>query len=206
MNEGRLRPPPVQRILWRRTAVILGYGEIGRAIADRLAGFEMRVVGLNRTGRMAAGCEAMFPADQIRSAVAEGDLVFDARPLTRRTAGTVDRSVLDAMRPDAIFVNVGRAATVDEEALYHHLVEHPDFRAALDVWWHEDFAAGRVEQKFPFGSLPNFVGTPHSAGFGPGVERYVLERAVANLSRFFSGAEPRYIIDRSEYESGESPT
>jgi phosphoglycerate dehydrogenase-like enzyme len=197
---GTLRPPPVQRLLWRRTAVILGYGEIGRAIAQRLSGFETRVVGLNRSGRPAPGCGTMFPADRLVEAVKEGDFVFDCRPLTRATAGTIDELVLASMRPKAVFINVGRAGTVREEPLYRHLVNNPEFRAALDVWWHEDFAGGRLEQRFPFSGLPNFVGTPHSAGFGPGVEAHVLEQAILNLRRFFSGEEPRHLIDRSEYE------
>ena len=200
---GALRPPPAQRLLWRRTAVILGYGEIGRAIADRLSGFEMRVLGLNRTGRMAPGCSGMFPASRLVEAVREGDYVFDARPLTRRTRETIDESVLEAMKPTAIFVNVGRAGTVKEEALYERLRREPEFRAALDVWWHEDFPGGRIQHRFPFGELPNVVGTPHSAGFGPGVEAYVLDRALANLRRFFSGETPRYLVDRSEYEEPE---
>lgn len=206
VKAGMLRPPPVQRLLWGRTAVILGYGEIGRAIADRLAGFGARVIGLNRSGRMAPGCQGMFPADRLREAVGEGDYVFDARPLTRATAGTIDESVLASMKPTAVFINVGRAGTVQEGALYRHLLSHPEFRAALDVWWHEDFAGGRIEHRFPFSELPNFVGTPHCAGFGPGVEAYVLDRAVVNLRRFFFGEEPRYVVDRKEYEMSQPTT
>lgn len=201
VTSGTLRPVPDQRLLWGRTAVILGYGEIGRAVADRLAPFGVRVIGLNRSGRMAPGCEGMYSADHLVDAVREGDFVFETRPLTRDTRATIDETVLGAMRPDAVFINVGRAGTVDEAALYRHLQEHPEFRAALDVWWEEDFAAGRIELRFPFGSLPNVVGTPHCAGFGPGVEEYVLRRALANLRRFFSGEEPRYLIDRSEYDT-----
>src|SRR5208282_4618893 len=200
VQAGTLRPPPVQRLLWERTAVILGYGEIGRAIAARLGGFETRIVGLNRSGRAAPGCNEMFPSDRLIDAVKEGDFVFDARPLTRATEGSIGESVLASMKSTAVFINVGRAGTVREEALYRHLVTHPDFRAALDVWWHEDFASGRLDNRFPFAGLPNLVGTPHSAGFGPGVETYVLERAVANLARFFGGEEPLYVVDRSEYE------
>ena len=114
--------------------------------------------------------------------VKEGDFVFDARPLTRATEGSIGESVLASMKSTAVFINVGRAGTVREEAMYRHLVAHPDFRAALDVWWHEDFASGRLGNRFPFAGLPNLVGTPHSAGFGPGVETYVL-RARARQPR-----------------------
>ena len=199
VRAGTLRPPPVQRLLWRRTVLILGFGEIGRAIATRLAGFEVHLRGLNRTGAPVEGCERMFASDQLLDAVRGADFVFDARPRTKATEGTIDRAVLEAMEPTAVFVNVGRARTVREEDLYHHLRTHPEFRAGLDVWWHEDYVNGRLEHRFPFYDLPNVVGTPHSAGFGAGVERYVLERALANLTRYFSGETPLHLVDPSEY-------
>jgi phosphoglycerate dehydrogenase-like enzyme len=195
----RLRPSPVHRLLWGRTAVILGYGEIGRAIAARLTGFQMRIVGVNRTGRMAPGCDMVYPSDRLREALAAGDFVFDARPLTLKTAGTIGAEELRTMPPEAVYVNVGRAGTVDEEALYHHLLDHPGFRAALDVWWEEEFATGTFSARFPFGELENFVGTPHCAGVGSSVEPYVLSRAVENLARYFRGESPLYVADRQEY-------
>ncbi len=196
---GTLRPPPTHRLLWRRTTTILGYGEIGRAIASRLQPFEMQVFGLNRTGRMAPGCIGMYPSDRLTDAVRDADFVFDARPLTRLTEGSIDRTVLEAMRPEAIFINIGRAGTVREEDLYRHLERHPEFRAGLDVWWHEEFAQGRIVHRWPFYELPNAVGTPHCAGFGPGVDAYVFDQALTNLARFFSGESPRYIVDPAEY-------
>ncbi len=199
VRAGELRPPPEQRLLFRGTAVVLGFGEIGREVAIRLAGFGMRVVGLNRTGRMAPNCEAMYPADRLREALAEADLVVDVRPLTRATAGSIGAGELGAMRAEAIYVNVGRAGTVDPSALYHHLVDRPGFRAALDVWWEEDYAAGRFALRFPFADLPNFVGTPHCAGLGPGSSAYVLRRAVANLARFFRGESLLHVADRGDY-------
>ena len=197
---GRLRPAPVNRALWHRTAVILGYGEIGRAIAARLQGFEMRIIGVNRDGTGAPGAETMFPADRLMEALRAGDLVFDARPLTRSTRASIGAGQLAAMPPEGIYVNIGRAGTVDEEALYRHLVDHPEFRAALDVWWDEGFAEGTLRYRFPFPALPNFIGTPHSAATAPPVEEYAAACALRNLARFFAGERPRYIVDRSEYE------
>ncbi|MGI0156563.1 MAG: NAD(P)-dependent oxidoreductase, partial [Thermoplasmata archaeon] len=121
------------------------------------------------------------------------------RPLTRRTVGTIGKDALEAMRPNAIFVNVGRAATVDEEALFRHLRTHPGFRAGIDVWWNEDFASGALPSRFPFGDLPNFVGTPHSAGHAAASESRGLRLALENLGRFFHDGKPAHRIDRSEY-------
>jgi len=196
---GRARPVPELRTLYGETAVVLGFGAIGRAIADRLHAFGAQVVGVNRIGGGAPGCDRMYPAERLREAVGAGAFVFDARPLTVRTAGSLGTAEFAAMRDDATFVNVGRAGTVDPAALYERLRTHPRFRAALDVWWDEDLAAGVIRSRFPFASLPNFVGTPHWAGFAPGVEAYALRTALENLARFFSGARPLHLVDRGEY-------
>jgi phosphoglycerate dehydrogenase-like enzyme len=199
VRTGHLRPAPEHRILYRSTAVILGYGVIGREIARRLAAFEVRVIGVNRDGTPAPGVEVMFPASRLREAVGLGAFVFEVRPLSRRTAGTIGAAELEAMRPDAVFVNVGRAGTVVEEALFRHLETHPSFRAGLDVWWEEDYGTGRLPSRFPFSSLPNFVGTPHSAGVASGIEADILQRAAENLGRFFRDGAPQHVVDRGEY-------
>ncbi len=201
VRRGELRPAPEHRVLSGGTAVILGYGEIGREVARRLAAFDLRIVGVNRTGRMAPGVQGMYPADRLFEALAEGSVVVDARPLTRATERSIDARALGAMRPEAVLANVGRAATVDEEALYRHLVAHPEFRAAFDVWWEEDYGGGRLGDRFGLARLPNFVGTPHCAGVGPGVEARVLDRALENLARYFRGEPPRHVVDRREYRA-----
>ncbi len=196
---GRARPAPELRSFWQQTALILGYGEIGRALAERLHALGARVQGLGRTGAPAPGAERMYAADQLLEALSDAALVVDARPLTARTLRTLDARAFAAMREDAVFVNVGRGGTVDEETLYRHLESHPRFRAALDVWWAEDFAHGRLTSRFPFTSLPNFVGSPHWAGFAPPVQAYALRTALDNLARWFAGERPRHVVDRSEY-------
>jgi len=199
VRAGRLRPPPTQRLFAGATAVILGYGAIGRAIADRLRGFDVTVVGVNRTGQMAPGVVSMYPADRLDEALAVGDLVFDARPLTRSTRGSIGRAQLERMRPRAIYVNVGRAATADEEALYRHLESHLEFRAGTDPWWGEDFVHGTFHTRFPFWELPNFVATPHSAGYGAGTIDRALTFALRNLARYFATGDPEHLVDRRDY-------
>jgi len=196
---GTLRPAPDHRTLWHRSVAILGYGAIGRAIADRLRGFDCRIVAVNRKGEPAPGADEALPASRLVEALAGAQVVFDARPLTTLTRGSIGAAELRAMPSDGILVNVGRAGTVDEQALYQHLRAHPKFRAALDVWWGEEFATGAIRHRFPFASLPNVIGTPHSAGYAPDVEEYALRKAVANLVRFFAGEPPLHLIDRAEY-------
>jgi len=142
----------------------------------------------------------MFPAERLGDALAEGDLVFEARPLTRLTSGSIGAPELARTRPNAVLVNIGRAATIDEEALFRHLKDHPSFRAAIDVWWDEEFGDGVLRSRFPFADLPNFVGTPHCAGFAPNIEPVIFDRAAENVARYFRDGRPRYVVDRAEYE------
>ena len=199
VREGRLRPVATQRTLYGAMGLVLGYGEIGTEIGRRLAAFGARVAGLNRTGRPAPGVERMFSSEQLSEALSAADLVFDVRPLTRRTTGSIGRAEFERMRPDATLVAVGRAGTVDEGALYGHLQSHPEFRAAFDVWWNEDYRAGTLGARFPLASLPNFVGTPHCAGAVAGAEGRALDFALENLVRFFRDGRPRFVVDRAEY-------
>lgn len=200
IEAGTLRPAPRGRSLIDATAVILGYGAIGRAIAERLAPFGARVVGLNRTGSPAPGAAEMFPASKLREALGAGSFVFEVRPLTGATVGTIGAVELAAMRADAVFVNVGRARTVDQTALFEHLRTHPEFRAAFDVWWEEDLAGGTLVSAHPFAQLANFYGTPHSADTFEASDRRALQMALENLVRFFRDGRPLFTADRSEYE------
>jgi len=197
--QGRLRPPPTASTFRGRTALILGYGSIGREIAARLAGFDMRILGLNRTGRMAPGVDAMYPADRLDEALGEADVVFEVRPLTRETRGSLGAAQFARMRPAAVFVNVGRAATVVEQALYEHLRDHPEFRAGIDVWWDEGFADGQLGRTHPWTDLPNLTGSPHNSGAVPEAMSYSLGRVLENLARFFRGEEPLYLADPTDY-------
>lgn len=200
LERGRLRPPPHERTLIDATAVILGYGAIGRAIAERLDPFGARIVGLNRTGVPEAGVAQMFPASRLRDALRAGSFVFETRPLTRATVGSIGAAELAAMRSDAVFVNVGRARTVDQEALYEHLTSHPEFRAAFDVWWEEDYERGTIPSAPSFAQLPNFYGTPHSADSFADSDRRALRMALVNIARFLRDGHPLFVADRAEYE------
>lgn len=205
LRKGELRPLPPNTILRGRTVLLLGYGSVARRIASPLRVMGMRIEGLSRTRRAEPGTSRMFLASELRGAASKPDVVIDCRPLTQLTRGTIDRPILESMQRDAILVVVGRAGTVDEEALYRHLRANPTFRAGTDVWWHEDLHAGRLGRDQRFLRLPNFVGTPHSAGYSlamePAVESRAYDMAMENLARFFGGKVPRHLADRREYDA-----
>jgi phosphoglycerate dehydrogenase-like enzyme len=204
-REGRLRPAPENRSLRGLTATILGFGEIGHEVAKRLKSFGMKIVAVGRVGRPDPLADESMAATELAKALATADLVIDARPLTDLTRQSIGTRELQAMKSAAIYVNVGRAATIDEAALFEHLKSHPEFRAATDPWWDEDFVAGTIGHRTAIAQLPNFLGTPHNSANGPGAREYALGRALENLSRFFQGETPLYLADRHEYGERSTP-
>jgi phosphoglycerate dehydrogenase-like enzyme len=196
---GKLRPAPESRSLVGRTVLLLGYGEIARAIAARLHPFGAVIEGVNRDGTAREGCDRMFPASQLGIALSRADVAIDCRPLTVATKNSVGAAELGRMKPASLYVNVGRAGTVDEAALFAHLQSHSDFRVGMESWWLEDYEKGTLGSHFPIAALPNFIGTPHNAGFVAGSRPFILNSALDNLARFFAGQPPRFVADPAEY-------
>jgi phosphoglycerate dehydrogenase-like enzyme len=199
---GRLRPTPSIRFLSGKTAVIVGFGAIGGAAAERLRCLGLRIVGVSRTGAPDARAEETVALDRLEEALGRAAVVIDALPLTRATRGLFDRRRLERLPAESIFVNVGRAETVDPAALEQLLASRPGFRAGLDVWWEEDFPDGRLGLPFDVARYPNLLGSPHRSGVVPEAREYVLDRALENLARFFRGEAPRYVGAREEYDPG----
>jgi len=199
VKAGKLRPAPEARSLVGRTVLLLGYGEIARALSARLHPFGVTVEGVNRDGSARDGCDRMFPASQLATALARAEVAIDCRPLTVATRNSIGAAELGRMKPNAVYVNVGRAGTVDEAALFAHLQSHPDFRVGLESWWQEDYVKGTLGSRFPYASLPNVIGTPHNAGFVAGSRPSILNSALDNLARFFGGQPPRFVADPAEY-------
>src|SRR5207247_10692489 len=118
---------------------------------------------------------------------------------TVRTRGPIGARELGLMKPDAILVNVARGAIVDEGALYEHLRTSPEFRAGLDVWWHEP-ADGGFRTDHPFFELPNFLGSPHNSAIVPGVLETAARRAAENVGRYLRGEPFTGLMRREDYE------
>lgn len=199
VKAGRLRPIPEGRSLEGRTVLLLGFGEIAGAIARRVRPFGATVEGVNRDGSARDECDRMFPAAELRAALARADVAIDCRPLTTATRSSIGKAELAAMKPTAVYLNVGRAGTVDEAALFEHLRTHPEFSAGIEAWWEEDYEGGTLGSRFPIAQLPNVIGTPHSGGFVAGSRPRILNAALDNLARYFAGAPVRFVADPAEY-------
>jgi phosphoglycerate dehydrogenase-like enzyme len=175
---------------------IVGFGGIGRATARLARAFGMRVLALRR--RPGAGPEALADAvygpERLADLFAECDAVQLALPLTPATRRLIGARELRAMKNDAVLVNVGRGAVVDEAALVEALRAGRPRAAALDV-----FETEPLPRDSPLWSLPNVLISPHAADQVPG---WLYEATLVfrqNLDRFLAG-EP--IENRADLELG----
>lgn len=187
------------RELRGRTCAILGLGGIGRAVAALMGALGMRVVGLTASGTSTAPVDFVGTPADLERVLREADVVVLTLPLTAATRGLIGARELGWMHEDAILVNVARGPIVDEEALYRHLLEHPRFSAALDVWWDEPFADGRFHAGHPFLELPNVLGSPHDSGIVDGWFELGLRRAALNVRRHLLGEPVVGVAHRQDY-------
>jgi phosphoglycerate dehydrogenase-like enzyme len=124
--------------------------------------------------------------------LAASDVVVMCAPLTVDTQRMIGDRELRAMKPSAYFVNVGRGATVDEDALARALRERRLAGAAIDVFAEEPPPAGH-----PFFGLDNMIVSPHVSGFLPSYDDKCTDLFADNLRRYLAGAPLLNLVDRA---------
>jgi lactate dehydrogenase-like 2-hydroxyacid dehydrogenase len=159
---------------------IFGLGHVGRAIARRAEGFAMPI----------AYCERQ-PVDvayrfvpELEVLARDSDFLVVAASGGPATQGIVDRSVLDALGPAGILVNVARGSVVDEAALIAALADGRLGGAGLDVFAHEP----QVPQAL--WAMDNVVLQPHQASATLETRRAMADLVLANLAAHFAGRPP----------------
>ncbi|KLN55710.1 2-hydroxyacid dehydrogenase [Variovorax paradoxus] len=173
-----------------KTLGILGFGRIGQAVARRAAlGFGMPVLyHARRSVDLAAqapelqGRATHTPLDEL---LARSDIVLAMLPLTDATRGMIDAAFFARMKPGASFINGGRGATVNEEALLHAL-DHGTLRAAgLDV-----FAKEPLPADSPLRTHPRVTPLPHIGSATHETRHAMAELATTNLLQVLAGEKP----------------
>lgn len=170
------------RDLQGQTAVVVGWGPVGRELARLLQALGLQVVVVRRSAEAAAeGIRTVADTD-LRSVLPQADWLLLACPLTERTRGLIGAAELALLPPHCGLVNVARGEIVDEPALIDALRGQRLAGAYLDV-----FAQEPLPEDSPLWDLPNVIATPHSAGFSDGNEERVAGMFLENLARWTRG-------------------
>jgi phosphoglycerate dehydrogenase-like enzyme len=167
--------------------LVVGFGSIGRAVREMLAPFKCEVAGVARTAR-----DGIHAIDELPALLGEFDVVVNLLPLTEQTQALFGARELGLLRDDALYVNAGRGATTDTDALVAEL-ESQRIRAVLDVVDPEPLPA-----EHPLWTAPNVMISPHSAGDTPAADRAAWALAAEQLRRYVAG-EPLENVVRDGY-------
>lgn len=166
-----------------KTLLVYGLGRIGERIARIAKAFDMRVIGIRRSGGAAPpSVDRLGTPAELLSLLPQADVVVLACPLSAETRGLIDAKALAAMKPSALLINVARGPVVDEPALIAALGDKRIAGAGIDVTVVEPLDAAS-----PLWSLENVVLTPHTAGETRRHEANVIDILIDNLGRLERG-------------------
>jgi phosphoglycerate dehydrogenase-like enzyme len=176
--------------LWRKKACVVGLGNLGHTIAERLSMMGMTLRGVNRSPVTAdrlqqSGIEEFFPLSRLREAVSGCRFVVAALALNDETQGLFDEDFFRAMDEDSFFINVARGALVQEDALLGALNNLHLAGAGLDVLRDEPPSPDNPLLTHPLVTL-----TPHIGGNTDESAKGILEFIRDNVDRLSRGEEP----------------
>ncbi len=169
-------------LLAGKTALVVGSGVSGSAIGKLLQAFGMTTIVATRTPRPVEGFDRSVPLTELAATAPEADFVIDVLPGGPEHAGVVSRSVFDAMKPSAVFINVGRGETIDEPALIDALRAGRIAGAGLDV-----VARTPLAPDSPLWDMPNVLLSPHIGAYFREYEEHMMPILIGNMRLFLAG-------------------
>jgi glyoxylate reductase len=175
--------------VWGKTLGIVGFGRIGRAVARRAGGFQMKVI-YTDAQRVPEGVEKELNATfcEMNTLLAESDFISVHVPLLPETRGLFDAPKFYRMKPTAFLINTSRGPVVNEAALVGALEERKIAGAALDVYENEPFIHPGLKRA-------NVVLAPHIASASLETRTKMACIAANNVIALFAGQRPPNILN-----------
>ena len=169
-----------------QTVGIVGYGDIGRAVAARVRAMGMKVIAVKRHVSTQKNpdplADQIYGPDHLIEMLSRCDYIVVAAPLNAETLGLIGEAEFAAMKSSAVIINVGRGPVIEERAMIKALSERKIKGAALDVFAEEPLPKGH-----PFYQLENVLLSPHCADHTPDWLDNAMRFFIAQFERFRRG-------------------
>lgn len=178
-GHGHWQPMPGRRSLADARVLVLGYGSIGRALAERLLPMRTTITAVASRGRDDDLVGRVRGIDDLPDLLPEQDVVVVLVPLSEATRGLLDDDALALLPDGALVVNVARGPVLDTEAVLRHAGR---LHFALDVTDPEPLPDGH-----PLWSAPEVLITPHVAGGTTAMLPRIAALVRAQLERMVAG-------------------
>ncbi len=175
--------------VWGKTLGLVGFGRIGRAVARRAAGFQMKVIYYDSV-RVPLDVERGYRVEcrDLSTLLGESDFVSVHVPLLQETRGLFNAKTFAQMKPTSFLINTSRGPVVEETALVHALENKKIAGAALDVYENEPAIHPGLQR-------PNVVLTPHIASASLETRTRMACMAAENVVALFKGRRPPNILN-----------
>jgi phosphoglycerate dehydrogenase-like enzyme len=189
---GIWEPFDVQEI-GGQTVGILGYGDIGRAVASRVRAMSMRVLATKRQvpGSADPMVDRFYKPEERREMIALCDYIVATAPLTEETRHMISDPEFAVMKPAAVVINVGRGPVIDEAALQRALTAKRIKGAALDVFENEPLPPGHLLYK-----LENVLLSPHCADHTSDWQDQAMRFFLNQYGRFEKGEPLNNMVNK----------
>jgi glyoxylate reductase len=176
------------------TLGLIGFGRIGKAVARRALGFDMRVVYYDPSEQEGYP-ELNAQRVELETLLEESDFISLHTPLTPDTHHLIDSQALSKMKPSAVLINTARGPVVDSGALYEALKDRRIFAAALDVTEPEP-----LPQDSPLLALDNIILAPHIGSAGKAARENMSGLAARNLIAGLKGERLPHCVNPQVYK------
>jgi len=180
------------------TVGIIGYGDIGRAVAKRTRAMGMRVLALKRHSPPLFKLDdplvdQIYSPDRRIEMLSRCDYVVVSAPLTSETRSMIGKAEFAAMKTTAVIINVGRGPIIDEAAMINALFERRIKGAALDVFDQEP-----LPDRHPFYTLENVLLSPHCADHTPDWLDQAMQFFLTQFERFRKGEPLVNLVNKKQ--------
>ncbi|WP_150265399.1 D-2-hydroxyacid dehydrogenase [Paenibacillus tepidiphilus] len=176
-----------------KTALICGTGSIGAETARIAKAFRMKTLGVSRSGKPVEGFDDVRKTGALEQAVKEADFIINTLPLTDETRGLFNEAIFSACKEGSYYINIGRGATTDTEALIAALDSGRLAGAGLDV-----FEAEPLPENHPLWAMEQVVITPHCAGSTDRYADRIIEIFNKNMASYLKEGNPSHnVVDYS---------